>query len=232
MPVLEPCFSSGSTPADYLNHNSLPLKPKGSTVSRALQRIKNIAHQPFKVLHSKHQTSVAASTRAPLLKPAAMVDVGMGKSATVQDDSTILSTRWLSYCSALAVLSDWNGSTYGTRTLAHLTGSSLEHGLIHENVHELLSTLKASLSQGGKVIWVGGLESQSDYQLSTSLGQEDSSGRQPLMDLLNTNGVSVTLAGACGIDIRPDGTFELAEGGRPRGALDEKSIKQQLNRDS
>jgi len=232
MPVLEPYFFSGSTPADYLNRDSLSLKPKGSTVSRALQRIKNIAHQPFKVLHSRHQTYAAASTPAPHLKQAAMVDVSMGKSATVQDDSTTLSTRWLSYCSALAVLSDWNGSTYGTRTLAHLTGSSLEHGLIHENVHELLGTLKDSLNHGGKVIWVGGLESQSDYQLSTSLGQEDSCGRQPLMDLLNTNGVSVTIAGASGINIRPDGTFELAEGGRPRGVLDEKWIKQQLNGDN
>jgi len=225
MPVLEPSLICESARTNRLNPDGFPPKPKGSSLSRALHCIRNFAPKPFKVLHRKQPASTPVSTQPPHVKKAATVDVCMGKSMTVQDHSTTLSTQCLSYCSALAVLRDWNGSTYGTRTLMHLIGSSLEYGLIHENANERLSTLKASLAQGGKVIWVGGLESQSDYQLGTSLCQEDASGRQPLMDLLNTKGVSVTVAGASGIVIRPDGTFELAEGGRPRGVLDKEWIK-------
>lgn len=121
------------------------------------------------------------------------------------------------------MLTDWNGRTYDTRTLMHITGSNLTFGLSSQDAFDLLGKLKDSLASGGKVIWVGGVNSQSDMGLAIGLGQSDPAGNQPLLGLLEAEGVSVTLAGASGIDVRADGTFTLTEN-IGRGVLNEQAV--------
>ncbi|MBN2978398.1 hypothetical protein BFW88_13470 [Pseudomonas fluorescens] len=144
-------------------------------------------------------------------KPAATVHVSMGESTTLNTGNENLSTRSLTDCSALAVLSDWNGSTYQTRTLMHLTGSNLELGLRGGNTRALLDTLRTSLNKGGRVILVGGVNSDSLQGMATTIGQTFNGG-QPLRELLRDRpGVTVTLASSLGVTVNADGTFELIE---------------------
>ena len=187
---------------------------KRSFVSKSLNKMKNL-------FRSDH--AVSPNQKASASKQTISVDTG--RCATVQGDTSTLSTRYLSSCSALAVLSDWNGSAYNTRTLMHLNGSNLQHGLVHQDACEVIAALKDSLMDGGKVIWVGGVDAQSDYSLAMGLSQ-DAGGRQPLRDLLDTPNISTVIAGASGIDINADGTFTLTEGGMARGVLSEHEILQ------
>lgn len=190
---------------------------KRSFVSKSLNKMKNL-------FRSDHAVSPNQKASAP--KQTTSVDTG--QCATAQGDTSTLSTRYLSGSSALAVLSDWDGSTYNTRTLMHLNGSNLQHGLVHEDASKMIAALKDSLADGGKVIWVGGVDSQSDYSLAMGLSQ-DAGGRQPLRDLLATPNVSTVIAGASGIDINADGTFALTEGGKARGVLSEHEVRQMLS---
>ncbi|WP_135291820.1 dermonecrotic toxin domain-containing protein [Pseudomonas kairouanensis] len=151
------------------------------------------------------------------------VEVSMGYSQTVEDTTSTLSTRYLSDCSALAVLTDLKDGVYQKRTLMHLTGSSLELGLLDQNVVQLLEKLNKSLDKGGKVIFVGGLDSHSTVGMGVVLGQEHS-GRKPLLDILRKPGVDTVIAGSSGIDIKPDGTFTLMQD-RGKGVFDAATIK-------
>lgn len=155
--------------------------------------------------------------------PTQTVSVDTGRCKTVHDTTSTLSTQYLSSSSALAVLSGWNGSTYESRTLMHLNGSSLPYGLIDQDATELLAELKGSLAGGGKVIWVGGADAQTDFQLALSLKQEEG-GRQPLKDLLETPGICTVITGSSSIDVKPDGTFKLGTVGR--GELTERDVQQ------
>lgn len=103
--------------------------------------------------------------------PPPTIIVNMGESVTLIGGDTVLSTSGLSDCSALAILSNWNGHTYHRRTLMHLVGSSLDRGLWGIDVYSVISRLKTSLSAGGKIILVGGLSSQSNYGLALTIGQ-------------------------------------------------------------
>ena len=146
------------------------------------------------------------------VKPQATVHVAMGESITLAKGNETLATRSLTDCSALAVLTDWNGTTYQSRTLMHLTGGNLEFGLRDGNTHTLLDSLQASLAKGGRVMLVGGVNSQSVQGMATVIGQEFR-GQQPLRALLKERpGVTVTLAGSLGVTVKADGTFELIEG--------------------
>jgi hypothetical protein len=151
------------------------------------------------------------------------VSVSMGDVVTVKDNDTILSTRSLADCSALAILSGWDGSVYKRRTLMHLKGSSLELGLNDCGIYELLSKSETKLDGDGKVIWVAGTNSQSNIGIGMALSQMDKAGKMPLMKLLQAANVSVVIAGSSGIKIMANGTFELREGAG-RGVLDKESI--------
>lgn len=166
--------------------------------------------------------------RLPRRPAEATVHVAMGESTTLAKSNEALSTRNLSDCSALAVLTDWNGSTYQTRTLMHLTGSNLELGL-RGNTQELLETLRTSLEKGGRVIWVGGVNSQSIQGMATVIGQEFQ-GQQPLRNLLKERpGVTVTIAGSAGVTVKADGSFELIpETGK--GVFSTETIRQIFDR--
>lgn len=139
------------------------------------------------------------------------IDVLMGYSHSVEDAHSVLSTRSLTDCSALAVLTDLKDGVYQKRTLMHLTGSNLDAGLLNEDAYEVLDELDKSLAKGGKVIFVGGTESQSPVGMGFVLGQE-SQGKKPLLDLLNKPGVETTIASSVGVSVNPDGTFKLIEG--------------------
>jgi hypothetical protein len=137
----------------------------------------------------------------------------MGEAATVKDEDTVLSTRGLGDCSALAVLSGWNGNIYKRRTLIHLKGSSLKNGLNNEErIYSLLSKLEGSLADGGMVIWVAGTNSHSDVGIGMALDQQDEAGEKPFLKLLQAKGVRVVVAGSAGIKIMTDGKIELREG--------------------
>lgn len=151
------------------------------------------------------------------------VEVSMGYSQTVEDKTSTLSTRYLSDCSALAVLTDLKDGVYQTRTLMHLTGSSLELGLLDQNPVQLLERLNKTLDKGGKVIFVGGRDAHSTVRMGVVLGQEHD-GRKPLLDILRKPGVDTVIAGSSGIDINPDGTFTLIQDGS-KGVLDAATIK-------
>lgn len=141
------------------------------------------------------------------------IEVEMSEVKTVNDPISVLSTRGLMDCSALAVLSDWNGKIYETRTLMHLAGSNLWLGLKNViDVDKLFSALKDKLVNGGKVIWVGGINSQTDTGLDIAISQQNSNKNKPILDLFNTNGVSVEIAGSHGVTVHPDGKVELMDG--------------------
>lgn len=150
---------------------------------------------------------------APKAKPAPAkpVEVLMGYSHTVEDSHTVLSTRSLTDCSALAVLTDLKDGVYQKRTLMHLTGSNLEFGLLDKDTYRELAELDESLANGGKVIFVGGVDSQSPVGMGVVLGQEYR-GKKPLLDMLKKPGVDVTIASSVGVDIKSDGTFTLIDG--------------------
>ncbi|KAF6687433.1 hypothetical protein HFD98_23405 [Pseudomonas sp. EKM23D] len=151
------------------------------------------------------------------------VEVHMGYSHTVQDLRTPLSTRSLTECSALAVLTDLKDGVYQKRTLMHLTGSDLRYGLIDKVAYEEVEELNKSLDKGGKVIFVGGVNSQSTVGMGAVLAQEYD-GKKPLFDLLKKPGVDVTIAGSVGVTINPDGSFQLIED-TGKGVFAEKDIK-------
>lgn len=100
------------------------------------------------------------------------VEVLMGKSRTIEDKNSVLSTDSLTDCSALVVLTDWKDGVYQKRTLMHLTGSSLEFGLPNEDTAQLMDDLDESLASGGKVIFVGGVNSSSRFGMGMVVGQE------------------------------------------------------------
>ncbi|AKA80661.1 dermonecrotic toxin domain-containing protein [Pseudomonas synxantha] len=169
-----------------------------------------LINQPKQPYGSQVDSVTPVIARFPL-KPTNTVHVPMGESTTLDTGNEALSTRSLTDCSAIAVLTDWDGARYQTRTLMHVTGSNLELGL-RGDTHALLDQLQASLNNGGRVILVGGISSDSLQGMATTIGQSFQGG-QPLRDLLQARaGVSVTLASSLGITINADGTFELIEG--------------------
>ncbi|MGU9856977.1 dermonecrotic toxin domain-containing protein [Pseudomonas sp. LF245] len=155
--------------------------------------------------------------------------VAMGESTTLSEGNAALSTRSLSDCSALAVLTDWNGSIYQTRTLMHLTGSNLEFGLLDGSTRRVLDTLQDSLKNGGKVILVGGVDTQSTQGMATVIGQTFH-GQQPLKALLEERpGVSVSIASSSGVQVNADGTFTLIDG-TGKGVFSAAMVKQIFER--
>lgn len=159
------------------------------------------------------------------LPPAETINVWMGFSETVEDPTTILSTRNLTHCSALAVLTDMKEGVYQTRTLMHLNGSLLEGGL-NGNIHSLLAKLDNALAKGGKVVFVAGVDTPSNFGMGRVLGQEHN-GKQPFLEILKKPGVNVFMANSSGVDILPDGTVTLVSG-IGRGVLDQAATKEVL----
>jgi hypothetical protein len=161
--------------------------------------------------------------------PAAPHSVAMGESVTLSEGNAPLSTRSLSDCTAVAVLTDLKDGIYQTRTLMHLTGSNLEFGLLDGSTRRVLDQLQDSLKNGGKVILVGGVDTQSTQGMATVIGQTFH-GRQPLKTLLEERpGVSVSIASSSGVQVNADGTFTLIDG-TGKGVFSPEMIKQIFER--
>ncbi len=153
-----------------------------------------------------------------------------GGTKTVTDSVSVLSTTGLSDCSALIVLTDWNEHFYAKRTLIHLNGSNVAMGLEGgRDATSLIGDLQKQLQQnGGKVIWVGGSLSESRTGLIISIGQTNDFGKKPILDLLNIpERKDVVIAGSSSVSVKPDGTFQLNEGGK--GMLNEDEINEILS---
>ena len=205
---------------ESLNRNMSPLDPDW------MDKLINRPKQPYP---AEQVTEPAPVLPRPRLKPANTVHVAMGEATTLTTGDEVLSTRSLTDCSAIAVLTDWDGTRYQSRTLMHLTGSNLELGLRGGDTQALLEKLQASLNEGGRVILVGGVSSDSLQGMATTIGQSFQ-GRQPLRELLRERpGVNVTLAGSLGITVNPDGTFELIEG-TGKGLLPQDQVREIFNR--
>ena len=166
------------------------------------------------------RTFGSPKTKTAPVKP---IEVLMGYSHTIENSTSALSTRSLTDCSALAVLTDLKDGVYQKRTLMHLTGSNLEFGLFDANAAQAVDELEKSLAKGGKVIFVGGVDSQSPVGMGVVLGQEVQ-GRKPLLDILKKPGVETIIASSLGVDINPDGTYKLIEG-TGKGTFTQPMIK-------
>lgn len=138
-------------------------------------------------------------------------------SATVTDPGTLLTTRGISDCSAIVILSDFKDGIYGKRTLMHLRGSSL-----NELQSKALKDAQASFADGNtKLVLVGGDSARSPYGIGVTLGQEHN-GETLLADLVKKHPNSITITTASGIDVNPDGTFKLIEGIHPVKELNQR----------
>lgn len=152
------------------------------------------------------------------------INVEMGNVRCATDRTSLLYTHRLTHCCALAVLSKWNGSWYQQRTLLHITGGNLFCTITSESdrqpdlVSRWLPKLKSELVDGGKVIFVGGIDCASDISLHISIHQTDAEGHKPLQELLTLPGTDIMMAGALGLTIHPNGevVFDVAGG---RGEL-------------
>lgn len=158
------------------------------------------------------------------------VEVKVGGMESVTNSTTILFTRGLSDCSALIVLSDWNGVSYGSRTLVHLNGSNVSYGLKYcADASGLISELRKTIIGGGKVILVGGTLGQSNIGLGITIGQNNNSGEKPLYELMSTPGISLDISGSSQVYVYPDGTFKLGDIEGERGVLTKEEVNNILS---
>ena len=207
--------------------NPVLREPAASAASALHAADTHASQRPMRLAGLKHPLANPPDARAGTQT----VQVEMGQSVTLHKGRDALTTRGLSDCSALAVLTGWNGSAYQERTLMHLTGSNLELGLNpgSSTTHRLMQTLQASLDKNSHVILVGGINSSSLQGMATTIGQT-LHGEQPLRDLLNgRSGAAVTLAGSAGITINADGTFKLQDG-TGKGVLSREDIARVFDR--
>ncbi|WP_178088140.1 dermonecrotic toxin domain-containing protein [Pseudomonas sp. GL93] len=219
--TMEKWAKAGWKIRDGIKRNMSPLDPDW------MDRLINQPKHPY-CAEPQAEKPTPILPRLPL-KPANTVQVAMGEATTLTSGNEALCTRSLTDCSAIAVLTDWDGARYQARTLMHLTGSNLELGLRGGNTQALLDRLNASLNKGGQVILVGGINSDSVQGMATTIGQSFQ-GEQPLRTLLQARpGVSVTLASSLGITVHADGTFELIEG-TGKGVVPEDQVREIFNR--
>ncbi|WP_291968396.1 hypothetical protein [Candidatus Symbiopectobacterium sp.] len=127
----------------------------------------------------------------------------------------------------MAVLSKWNGKWYEQRTLLHITGGCLFYGIssVGDRRPDLasrwLAKLKSELVDGGKIIFVGGIDCASDMAFSLSIHQTDDEERKPLQELLTLPGTEIMMAVALGLTIHPNGEVALDVAGS-RGELNQQ----------
>nr|WP_314526633.1 hypothetical protein [uncultured Pseudomonas sp.] len=211
-------YRSYSTSADTLEF-------KVSTHDSGWAKKASVHEDPVKRLYetpldtSTPSAGQALAGSAPVMPERVYVPVT--ESAQSVDATSTLYTRGISDCTALAVLTDLKDGIYHKRTLIHLQG-----GVADPLMLPLLKQLDASLDDGGKVIFIGGDNARSAQGLASSLKQTVGD-VQPLRDIINRQPQSTVIATASGVDIKPDGSFELIEGGYPPQILD-AAMKQQV----
>lgn len=161
------------------------------------------------------------------------IHVEMGNVGYATDRSSVLHTDGLTYCCALAVLSEWNGRWYQKRTLLHITGGNLFFGITSQSdsqpdhAQRWLTKLKSELVDGGKVIFVGGIDCASNMALGTCIHQKDDKGQKPLQELLTLPGTEIVIAVALGFTIHPNGEVVFDVAGS-RGELSQRECRSLL----
>lgn len=219
------CTESGESSITSSSHKRISNQQRAEQLIREKEVLK---HEDMLKAQKKNEDAAIANNA--INNKFNFIELRMSQVQTVNDATSVLFTTGLSDCSALAIVSDWNGSIYESRTLMHLGGSSVQLGLGNfKDASKLISDIKDGLVNGGKAIWVGGLSSQSQTGLLISIGQRNNNNEQPILDLFNTNGVSVEIAGANGVTVYPDGKFDIDNFGRGFLTEQEKqTLKQKL----
>jgi hypothetical protein len=191
--------------------------------------VKNLTEVPLVIKPAQNTPpSLPRPKQVSVIKPA-KVEVLMGQSQTLTDKTSHLSTNSLSDCSAVIVLSDLKDGVYQKRTLVHLTGSNLEQPVNSGNDgFTWVGEMKKDLANGGKIIFVGGTETRSVVGVASAIGQQDSLGKQPLLELLQRKDVSVTYASSSGVDVSPNGSFTLRDDDGA-SVFDEKKVRDILD---
>lgn len=201
---LEKVFSDKHLPVQYRTHSNDPAKLEFEVSTHDGSWI-NTASLNEKKVNDLFQQPINTS---PLPKPLSL-DVPMAHSGTLTDDSSVLTTRGISDCTALVVLTDLQSGIYRKRTLMHLQG-----GIPTEEMRAELKTLERALEGGGKVIFVGGELTRSPVGISSALNQV-LDGQTPLLNIVKKYPASTTYATAIGIDVHPDGSYKLIDGRYP-----------------
>ncbi|WP_177325551.1 hypothetical protein [Pseudomonas sp. PAMC 26793] len=167
-------------------------------------QVKPLYDAPLAVKSTSTTTSPALP--APVTPQVERIDVPISDFATTTDGRSVLSTRGLSNCTAIAVLTDFRDGIYHKRTLMHFQG-----GVPSDEMYTTLKQLDADLANGGKVIFLGGDLTKSPVGIGVALGQSHNE-QKVLLDIVKKQPESTTIGTASGIDINPDGSYKLIEG--------------------
>lgn len=227
---LQALFTQKKPATPYRTYSTDPdkLEFKVSTHDEGWMSKASVHDRPVKQLYEAPIDTSTTQGGQQLLAGSSVVPekvyVPVTESAQSLDPSSILYTRGISDCTALAVLSDLKDGIYHKRTLIHLQG-----GVVDPTMLPLLKQLDASLANGGKVIFVGGDSARSAQGLASSLKQTLGD-QQPLLNIINRHPESTVIATASGIDIKPDGTFTLIEGLHPPQVFDAAMRKEVYDR--
>ncbi|WP_135308239.1 hypothetical protein [Pseudomonas nabeulensis] len=236
---LEKVFTDKKLSVQYVTHSKDPNKLEfevseydnawKKTTEVSDKTVKNLTEVPLVIEPARiTPPSLPRSKQVSVIKPA-KVEVLMGQSQTLTDKTSHLSTNSLSDCSAVIVLSDLKDGVYQKRTLVHLTGSNLEQPVNNgRNGFAWVREMEENLANGGKIIFVGGTETRSVVGVATAIGQQDSLGKKPLLELLQRKDVSVTYASSGGVDVSPNGSFTLRDDAGA-GVFDEKKVRDILD---
>ncbi len=149
-------------------------------------------------------------------------DIAPGEYLRIADDNdAVLHTSGLSDCSALIVMSGWNGTHYEKRSLAHLWGGSLSDGLNNKDCYSLLENLREDLKDGGELILVNGDNAQSNLGMSITLGQQHA-GQYPLLELMSDEKINSKIVGSNFVTVHPDGNISYNDDSYCRGIIPDK----------
>lgn len=241
---LDKVFTDKKLPVQYTTHSKDPntLEFEVSVHDNSWKRTNGVADKTVKdlsevplVIKSPVITNTPVPTKpvTPVNPTAAVkaekVEVLMGQSHTVTDQTSLLSTNSLSDCSAVVVLSDLKDGIYQKRSLVHLTGSNLAQPINGaKDGFAWLQGVKKDLENGGKIIFVGGVDTRSVVGVAAVIGQQDLHKQQPFLELLQRNDVSVTYASSVGVDVAPDGTFKLRND-NGAGVFDARKVRDILD---
>lgn len=211
---LEKIFNDKKLPVQYKTYSNDPkkLEFKISDHHESWISTASLHDRPVKRLYEESIPTTVTHLKPPA--PTHHIAMSDYKDVTVTDPTAIISTRGISDCTALAVLTDLKEGVYQKRTLMHFQG-----GVPTTEQQRVLKQLEGSLDQTSKVIYVGGDYVRTIPGLGIALKQGDA-GEQVLFNIANKYPASTTIATANRIDIKPDGSFELFEGTNPARVLD------------
>lgn len=214
-------LTSSAERAQKIKSTTMPRDPGGQSSSAPLLSTPVAAPAPLptefspaSLLSMPVASSVPTLTRRSpehTVPYVSRLEVLCGESATVSDAHALLFTQDVLHQAVLAVLSGWNGEYYQRRTLMHFSGHALRDGLAGDaDAEGAIAALQQELNRGGgKAIWARGSDHADGRELGRLIGQFNTEGKQPILDLMKTPDLSLVIASATGITLYPNGEFEL-----------------------